>query len=114
MVYEKFPGAGLDRDGWCLRPTKKRAVLCTFDSALRAALRMASQVEPVGLVLIVLVVDAAGFEADDLPLAEAAVVDTGVAVFAADAAGAVCALEVGAGGNDGGIAIDADLEVVEV
>jgi hypothetical protein len=68
----------------------------------------------VGLVLIVLVVDAAGFKADDLPLAEAAVVDAGVAVFAADAAGAVCALEVGAGGDDGGIAVDADLEVVEI
>jgi hypothetical protein len=60
------------------------------------------------------VVDAAGFEADDLPLAKATVVDAGVAVLAADVAGSVGACQVGAGGDDGGVAVDADLEVVEI
>ncbi len=48
------------------------------------------------LFALVCVVDAAGFEADDLPLAIAAVIDAGVAVFAADIAGSVGAFEVGA------------------
>src|SRR5580698_5962887 len=63
---------------------------------------------------VVCVVDVAGFEADDLPLAEAPVIDAGIAVFAADAACAVGAFEVGARGDDGGVAVDADFEVVDI
>src|SRR5271155_37440 len=61
------------------------------------------------LFAFVRVVDAAGLE-DDLPLAGAA----GVAVLSADIAGSVGAFEVGLGGYNGRIAVDADFEVVQV
>src|SRR5271154_265734 len=66
------------------------------------------------LFAFVRVVDAAGLEADDLPLAVAAVVDAGVAVLSADIAGSVGAFEGGLGGYNGRIAVDADFEVVQV
>src|SRR5271155_3791754 len=66
------------------------------------------------LFAFVRVVDAAGLEADDLPLAVAAGVDAGGAGLSADIAGSVGAFEVGLGGYNGRIAVDADFEVVQV
>ena len=74
-----------------------------------------SPVEP-GLLLLVPrihVVHAAGFEAHNFPLPKAMVVDTRVPILAADVTLAVGSLKVCARSNDGRIAIDANLEIID-
>ncbi len=57
---------------------------------------------------------AAGFEADDPPLAIAPVVDAGIAVVAADIGSAVGAGEFGTAGHNGSVAVDPHFQIAEV